>query len=210
MTNIGEPTRVVLGVTGASGAAYARRLIECMIDADVELHLVVSPYGRQLFNDELQMNEVNDLTLLGRREPRLVIHPYKALGSSIASGSLQTAGMVICPCSSNTLGQIASGLGDSLLTRAAQVTLKERRRLILVPREAPLNHLDLENCLRLSHAGAIICPASPGFYMLPKSIDDLVDFMVGKIMDLLAVPHALNTRWADMIERGQEDSGERE
>jgi 4-hydroxy-3-polyprenylbenzoate decarboxylase len=197
---------IVLGVTGASGALYARRLMACLIDAGVELHLIVSPFGRRLLHDELRVAEVSARALLGREESRLVIHPYNALGSSIASGSMHTDGMVVCPCSSNTLGQIAAGLGGNLITRAAQVTLKERRRLILVPREAPLSHLDIENCLRLSTAGAVICPASPGFYMLPETIDHLVDFVVGKLLDLLDVPHQLNTRWADMVGRKRDGS----
>jgi len=104
--------------------------------------------------------------------------------------------MVICPCSSNTLGSVASGLGDNLISRAAQVTLKEARRLIIVHREMPLSHIDLSNMLRLQAAGAIICPANPGFYMAPKTIGDLVDFVVGRVLDLLHVPHTLNVRWS--------------
>ncbi|MBN1488309.1 MAG: UbiX family flavin prenyltransferase, partial [Phycisphaerae bacterium] len=107
--------------------------------------------------------------------------------------------MVICPCSSNTLGAIAAGLGDNLITRAAHVTLKERRRLILLHREMPLSEIDLENMLRISRAGGVICPAAPGFYMQPESVDDLVDFVVGRLLDLLHVPHNLNTRWTGQV-----------
>jgi 4-hydroxy-3-polyprenylbenzoate decarboxylase len=199
MQNENQSKRIVVGVTGASGAMYARRLIECLIDAGTEVHLAITPNGRRLFHDELDFNEVNSRTLLGKDSPRLILHPHQDVGSSIASGSMHTDGMIICPCSSNTLGSIASGLGGNVLTRAAQVTLKERRRLVLVVREMPMGHLDLENALRLSQAGAVICPASPGFYMLPKTVEDVVDFVVGKLMDLVGVPHSLNTRWTDML-----------
>jgi len=187
---------IVVGVTGASGALYAHRLINCLIDAGSVVHLVVSPYGRQLFADEMGIHDVSDETILGRHDDRLMQHSYRDMSATIASGSLITAGMIVCPCSSNSLAQIAAGMGDNLLNRAAQVTLKERRRLIVVPREAPMSHLEIENCLRLSAAGAIICPAAPGFYMLPKTIDDLVDFVVGKLLDLIGVPHRLNVRWS--------------
>lgn len=202
MTDAPGFKRIVMGVTGASGAPYALRLINCLVDAGVELHLVVSRHGRQLLADEMDIREVTHQSLLGRQESRLILHNYNDIGASIASGSTHTDGMVICPCSSNTLAQTAAGFGDNLITRAAQVTLKERRRLIIVPREAPMSHLEIENCLRLSNAGAIICPASPGFYMLPRTVDDLVDFVVGKLMDLLGVPHKLNTRWTAMLEPG--------
>jgi 4-hydroxy-3-polyprenylbenzoate decarboxylase len=179
---------------------YARRLIECLVAGGADVHLVVSPLGRRLFHDELAIDELNAQTLLGRVEDRLTLHPYRDVGDALASGSTKTAGMIICPCSGNTLAQVAAGMGDNLITRAAQVTLKERRRLILVPREMPFSQLDLENCLRLSHAGAVICPASPGFYMLPQRVEDLVDFVVGKLLDLLEVPHPLHTRWTDMLD----------
>lgn len=193
-----HPRQVVVGITGASGAAYARRLIERLCDAEVNVHLVVSPNGKRLLSDELG---VTDLTaaLAGRDTSRLTHHPYRDVGAPLASGSFQTDGMIICPCSTNTLAAVAAGLGDNLLTRAAAVTLKEGRRLVLVPREMPLSPIDLQNCLRLSQAGATICPASPGFYMMPKTIDDLVDFVVGKLLDLFHVRHELNTRWPDEL-----------
>lgn len=195
----GPLPRVVVAVTGASGAVYPRRLIECLLAADAEVHLIVSNWGRRLLQDELGIRDVSAQTLLGRVDDRLVLHPYKDVGDALASGSTRTSGMIICPCSGNTLAQVAAGMGDNLITRAAQVTLKERRRLILVPREMPLSSIDLENCLRLSHAGAVICPPAPGFYMLPQRIDDLVDFVVGKLLDLLDIPHPLRTRWSDML-----------
>jgi len=188
--------RIVVAVTGASGAVYARRLVQCLDGAGVEVHLVVSSWGKKLLLDELGITTISAEAFLGRGSERLVIHPVKALDSVLASGSFHTDGMIICPCSSHTLGEIASGMGDTLVSRAAAVTLKEARRLILVYREMPINRIDLLNMLRLNEAGAVICPANPGFYMLPESIDDLVDFVVGKLLDLVAVPHELRTRWS--------------
>ena len=209
MNSAGGSKRIVVGVTGASGAPYARRLIQCLVDGGVEVHLVVSPHGRRLLADEMEIKPVTAQTLLGRQENRLIIHRYRDVGAAIASGSLPTDGMVVCPCSSNTLACIAAGMADNLLTRAAAVTLKERRRLVLVPREMPMGHVDIANCLRLSEAGAIICPASPGFYMLPKTVADLVDFVVGRLLDLMDVPHQLDTRWADVLEARWDRGGSR-
>jgi 4-hydroxy-3-polyprenylbenzoate decarboxylase len=151
-------------------------------------------------HDELGIRDVAAEALLGCECERLTIHPYRDVGSTLASGSFLTNGMIVCPCSSNTLGAIASGLAENLLHRAAAVTLKEGRRLVVVPREMPMSRIDLLNALRLSEAGAIICPASPGFYMMPESVDDLVDFVVGKLLDLMDVPHQLDTRWADRVD----------
>lgn len=195
--------RIVVGITGASGAAYARRLIECLCESNVDIHLVVTPAGQRLLYDELGLQEISAHAFLGHDSDRLIIHPYKNIGSEIASGSLHTDGMVVCPCSSNRVASIAAGLADNLLDRAAAVTLKELRRLIIVPREMPMSRIDLQNALRLHDAGAVICPASPGFYMMPKSIEDIVDFVVGKVLDLLSIPHTLNTRWADQMIRSK-------
>ncbi|NOX58188.1 MAG: UbiX family flavin prenyltransferase [Planctomycetes bacterium] len=197
--------RIVVGVSGASGAPYARRLVSCLIEANVEVHLAVTPNGRRLFHDELDLSEINSQSLLGFDAPQLIMHAHQDVGSSIASGSMHTDGMIICPCSSHTLGSIASGLGGNVLTRAAQVTLKERRRLVVVLREMPMGQLDLENALRLSQAGAVICPASPGFYMLPETVGDVVDFVVGKLLDLINVPHCLHTRWTDMLKLSESE-----
>lgn len=186
---------IVVGVTGASGAAYARRLIECLCTAGTDVHLVVTPHGERLLGDELALTEVSGQSLLGRKCGQLTLHSYRNVGATLASGSFHTDGMIVCPCSSNTLASIAAGLAGNLLDRAAAVTLKEGRRLIVVPREMPMSRIDLLNALRLNEAGAIICPASPGFYTLPETIDDLIDFVVGKLLDLLEVPHELDTRW---------------
>jgi len=187
--------RFVVAVTGASGAAYARRLLGLLADRADEVHLVVSPYGMRLFADELDIRAQTVEAILGRNAANVVMHNFNDVGSAMASGSFLTGGMVVCPCSSNTLGAIASGLGDNLITRAAHVHLKERRPLILVTREMPLSRIEISNMLRITESGGIICPAAPGFYLRPKSIDDLVDFVAGKVLDLLGVTHELKTRW---------------
>jgi 4-hydroxy-3-polyprenylbenzoate decarboxylase len=207
----GAPRRLVLGISGASGAAYSVRLLEQLLLQGHEVHLVVSDYGRRLLFDELGVKRlvVEDLVprlmeglpdMLARAsvERQLIVHPHKDVGAVIASGSFMHDGMAVLPCSSSTLGAIATGSGSNLLVRAALVTLKERRPLVVCHREMPLSHIDIENYSRLSLAGAIVCPANPGFYMGPRSVQDVVDFVVGKVLDLLKVPHALNTRWADV------------
>jgi 4-hydroxy-3-polyprenylbenzoate decarboxylase len=188
--------RIVVAITGASGAVYARRLLQCLAEAGTDTHLVMSPYGRRLLKDELGMARPTPENLVGPEAANsITVHSYRDVGAPLASGSFLTDGMIICPCSSNTLGEVAAGTGSNLISRAAAVHLKEARRLILVPREMPLSQIEIGNMLRLSQAGAILCPASPGFYMLPKRIEDLVDFVVGKLCDLVGVPHSLNTRW---------------
>lgn len=198
--------RFVVGVTGASGAAYAVRLVEQLLLGGHEVHLVVSDYGRRLLADELEIRAV-DLEglcphLSGREDSpayrgRLKVHPHKDVGAVIASGSFLHDGMVVAPCSSTSLGAIATGSGSNLLTRAAMVTLKERRPLILAHRETPLSLVDIENMRTLTLAGAVVCPTNPGLYLLPRTVDEIVDFMVGKFLDLLKVPHDLKTRWKE-------------
>jgi 4-hydroxy-3-polyprenylbenzoate decarboxylase len=187
--------QIVLAITGASGAPYARRLAQLLAAGPTHLHLVASPMGRRVLADELGLHELTVESLVGQPVAHATWYAHRDLGARIASGSFQTDGMVICPCSSNTLAAVAGGLGDNLITRAALVTLKESRRLILVPREMPVSQIEIANMLRISQAGGIICPASPGFYLQPRSIDDLVDFVVGRVLDLFSLPHPLNTRW---------------
>ncbi len=187
--------QIVVAVTGASGAPYAQRLLQELARSDAHTHLVVSPHGRQLFADELDIRRCTVENLVGRPADNITLYPYNDVGARIASGSFLTHGMAVCPCSSNTLGSMAAGTGDNLIDRAAAVTLKEARRLIVVAREMPLSPIEIENMLRLSRAGAIICPASPGFYLRPTTVAELVDFVVGKVLDLLDVQHQLNTRW---------------
>lgn len=187
--------QLVLGITGASGAPYARQLAQCLVDADLHLHVVVSGPGREVIADELGITHFSLEALLGRAASNATLYGPREIGARIASGSFLTDGMIICPCSSHTLAAVANGLADNLVTRAALVTMKEARRLIVVPREMPLSPIEIENMLKLSRAGAIICPACPGFYMKPRSVEQIVDFVVGRVLDLLGLPHALNTRW---------------
>ncbi len=193
--------KFVLGISGASGAAYSLRFLHLLLEQGHELHLVVSDYGRRLLFDEadiknLKLEELAPslVQVEGTRE-RLFIHPDKDVGAVIASGSFLHDGMAVLPCSSASLGQIANGSGSNLLCRAAMVTLKERRPLIVCHREMPLSLIDIENMRRLSLAGAVLCSPNPGFYLGPKTISDIIDFTVGKVLDLLSVPHQLNTRW---------------
>jgi len=186
---------IVVGVTGASGGCYALRLVDCLASAGVTVHLIVSPHGQQVLASECGVEDLSSETLIGRSSDHIRICDYRDVGGQLAAGSYLTDGMVICPCSSNTLGAVGSGLGDNLITRAAHVTLKEARRLVLVHREMPLSAIDLENMLRLQRAGAIICPAAPGFYLRPGTVNDLVDFVVGRVLDLMKVDHPLKIRW---------------
>jgi 4-hydroxy-3-polyprenylbenzoate decarboxylase len=186
---------IVTAITGASGALYAQRFLQGLVAAGANVHLVVSPLGRRLLHDELGMEGIDVEALAGASPHTVTLYNYNDVGSKLASGSFLHNGMVIVPCSSNTLGQVAHGIGDNLIARAAAVALKERRRLILVHREMPLSPIDVNNYKILTEAGAILAPANPGFYLNPSSIGDLVDFVAGKLMDLLGVVHELPTRW---------------
>ncbi len=201
--------KIVVGITGASGAAYAGRLVGCLAASGVDIHVVISPHGRMLLQHELGMPEATPESLVGREAAGAVtMHPYDDLAAPPASGSFLTDGMVICPCSSNTLASVAAGTASNLITRSAAVHLKEARRLVLLTREMPVSRIDLQNMLDVSQAGGIICPASPGFYMTPRSVGDLVDFVVGRLCDLLGVPHGLSTRWEQARCGTTEDPGE--
>jgi 4-hydroxy-3-polyprenylbenzoate decarboxylase len=197
-------TDVVVGITGASGAVYATRLLEVLLRAGRRVHLTISPAGVEVLKTELGVSvdlekfDGGQLGLPERDEPgTLAYHHYRDYSAPIASGSFLTAGMVICPCSMGTLASVANGLSTNLIQRAADVHLKERRKLIVVPRETPLGSIQLENMKRLSDAGAVVLAAMPGFYHQPKSISDLVDFVVGRILDQLGVEKDLIARWGD-------------
>ncbi len=193
--------RFVVGISGASGALYARRIIETLVRFGHEAHLTVTPPGARLLHDELGMEGVDVRALAGlpaETDPRAHgVHLYnnKDIGAAIASGSFLHDGMIVAPCSGHTLAAIACGLGDNLLTRAAAVTLKERRPLVLLHRETPLTSIDIENMRRVTEAGAIVCPANPGFYHLPRTIEEIVDFMAAKALDLVKAEHDLGKRW---------------
>jgi len=204
MSDVTQPKRIVVGITGASGAVYAQRMVQLLVAAGVETHVVISPLGQRLLHDELGMEGVDPVTLAGvdandAALDRVTIHNYRDVGAPIASGSFTHDGMIIVPCSSNTLGCIATGNAQNLMHRAAHVTLKERRRLVLVHRESPLSLIDARNIVTAIEAGAIIAPANPGFYMLPQKVEDLVDFIVGRTLDLVGVDHDLNIRWTTQL-----------
>jgi 4-hydroxy-3-polyprenylbenzoate decarboxylase len=186
---------IVTAITGASGALYAQRFIQGLVQAGVNVHLVVSPLGRRLLHDELGMETVDPAVLAGSASHTVSLYNYNDVGSKLASGSFLHDGMVIVPCSSNTLAEVAHGLGDNLISRAAAVTLKERRRLVVVHREMPLSPIDVNNYKVLSDAGVILCPANPGFYLNPTTVGEIVDFVAGKLLDLVGVKHAMDTRW---------------
>jgi len=186
---------IVTAITGASGALYAQRFVQGLVAAGVHVHLVVSPLGRRLLHDELGMETVDLPALAGAREHTVTLYNYNDVGAKLASGSFLHDGMVIVPCSSNTLAEVAHGLGDNLISRAAAVTLKERRKLVLCHREMPLSPIDVNNYKALSDAGVILAPANPGFYLNPATVGEVVDFVAGKLLDLVGVKHAFDTRW---------------
>ena len=189
---------IVVAITGASGAPYAVRLLEQLIAARRRVHLIVSSHGLRLLRTESDIGSVEALCeRVGSSgwEKFVTLFDDGDRGAAPASGSALNAGMVICPCSMGTLSAIAVGASRSLVERAADVALKERRPLVLVPRESPLSAIHLENMLRVTRAGAVVMPASPGFYHRPEAIDDLVDFIVARVLDHLGVDHTLAKRW---------------
>src|SRR6266496_1007528 len=186
---------IVTAITGASGALYAQRFVQGLVQAGVRVHLVVSPLGRRLLHDELGMEVIDLEALAGTKDHSIQLYNYNDVGAKLASGSFLHDGMVIVPCSSNTLAEVAHGLGGNLISRSAAVTLKERRKLILVHREMPLSPIDITNYQALTQAGAILAPANPGFYLNPTTVGEVVDFVAGKLLDLIGVRHALDTRW---------------
>lgn len=193
---------LTVAITGASGALYAQRLLH-HLDASPEvarIHLVISALGVTVIREELLLpvsgvKQQDAELLLGRPSAKITLLPAKDVGAAIASGSYPCDGMVIVPCSMGSLGYIAAGIARDLIHRAADVMLKERRTLILVPRETPFNAIHLENMLRVERAGALILPACPGFYHRPQSVLELVDHLVFRIMAHLGVPHPTETVW---------------
>jgi flavin prenyltransferase len=194
---------LVLAVTGASGAVYALRLMEVLLENNFHLHLTISPSGAAVIEQELgrkiDLQKFDPLAMLadGPDEAAQRVHywHYQDFFSPLASGSFLTGGMVVCPCSGSTLSGIAHGSSNNLIQRAADVQLKERRKLILVPRETPLSLVQIDNMRRAAEAGAVILPAMPGWYHGVRSVEDLVDFVVARILDQLGVPHELMRRW---------------
>jgi 4-hydroxy-3-polyprenylbenzoate decarboxylase len=190
---------VVFALTGASGAPYAVRLLRALAELRRETWLIISSHGFRLLRTESDVHDLAGLRAAVGAEAfdaSVKVFDDGDRGAAPASGSVRTAGMVICPCSMGTLASIAAGTSRSLVERAADVTLKERRPLVVVPRETPLSAIHLENMLRLTRAGAVVLPAAPGFYHRPESIDALVDFIVARVLDQLGVEHAIGRRWA--------------
>lgn len=190
-----EMAPVVFAVTGASGAPYAVRLLGALCAAQVPVRLIVSATGWRLLSEEAAIEDEAGLRSAAGAGAGVVLYSDEDRGATPASGSAPSRGMVICPCSMGTLASIAQGTTRSLIERAADVVLKERRRLVLVPRETPYSAVHLENMLRLTHAGAVILPASPGFYHRPARIEELVDFVVARVLSQLGVPHTIGPRW---------------
>ncbi|HEY1909305.1 MAG TPA: UbiX family flavin prenyltransferase [Vicinamibacterales bacterium] len=198
-----RPPAIAIAITGASGAVYATRTVAALLERGVHVELIVSDYGRRLLRDEL-----GDAASVDRFVPYLAerygagvnagtitIHSNRDLGATIASGSHGCRGMAIVPCSMKTLAAVAHGLSRSLVERAADVMLKEQRRLVIVPRETPMSLPQLKNMVLCAEAGAMILPAMPAFYQLPKTLDDLADFMAGKILSALGFDHTLYPPW---------------
>lgn len=193
---------IVVGITGASGAPYAVRLLQELTAAKRPISLIVSSYGFRLLAAEVGIGSIDALrSAVGKKGWDSCVTSYANddRGARPASGSALTSGMIICPCSMGTLSAISVGASRSLIERAADVTLKERRKLILVPRETPLSAIHLSNMLRLTRAGAVIMPAAPGFYHRPKQIADLVDFVVARVLDQIGVEQKLVKRWEGQL-----------
>lgn len=186
--------RIVVAISGASGAIYGVRLLQVLRDLpDTETHLVVSDAGWRNVKEEHGLQRA-DIEALAHQ-----VHAIDNIGATIASGSFQSRGMVVAPCSMRTLAAIAQGLSDNLITRAADVLLKERRRLVLMVRESPLSLIHLRNMISATEAGAIICPPMPAFYLRPHTVNDLVDASIARTLDLLDVPHTLTQRWNGQV-----------
>lgn len=194
---------LVLAMTGASGAPYGVRLLEVLLAAGRTVHLVLSPAAAQVLFQEMDRRvdlehfRLADLLENVPDTGRVLYHDHRNFMAGIASGTFPTGGMVICPCSSGTAAAIAHGLSQNLIHRAADVHLKEKRKLVLVPREAPLSIVQLRNLTICAEVGAVVLPASPGFYTKPQSLNDAIDFIVGRICDQLGVEHQLFRRWGE-------------
>jgi 4-hydroxy-3-polyprenylbenzoate decarboxylase len=195
---------IVVAITGASGAPYGVRLLDVLLAAGREIHLAISPSGQAVIEEELgrriDLDRFDVAALLDKAPPtagRLHYHHYKNLMAPIASGSFLTAAMVICPCSGSTLAAVAHSMGENLIHRAAEVHLKERRKLVVVPRETPLSLPQLKNMQAIHEAGAVVLPAAPGFYARAETVADLVDFVVARICDQLGVANTLLPRWGE-------------
>ena len=193
----------VMAITGASGAPYAVRLLEALVQAEQRVQLIVSDHGLRLLRTETDIDTIEALRArIGAAawDASVTLFDDNDRGAAPASGSARNRGVVICPCSMGTISAISQGTSRSLVERAADVALKERRTLVVVPRETPYSAIHLENMLRLTRAGAVVLPASPGFYHRPTTIDELVDFVAARVLDHLGVEHTIGRRWGDAPE----------
>jgi 4-hydroxy-3-polyprenylbenzoate decarboxylase len=186
---VGERMRLVVAITGASGAVYGKRLLEVFYEKNVETHLIITNVAENIIRDELGLSKETIAKLATRS------YANDNLTAPITSGSFKTDGMIIVPCSTKTLAGIAHGYSDNLVLRAADVTIKERRKLVLVLRETPLSPIHLKNMLYLARLGVVILPAAPAFYFKPRTIDDLANFIVGRILELFGIEHNLYKKW---------------
>jgi len=195
---------LVVAITGASGAVYSLRLLQVLVESGREVHLIISPSGAAVAKQELGLDIDLDVfdpatllpaTVAEQASHRIHYHHYQNFLTAPASGSFLTGGMVVCPCSGSTLSGIAHGASNNLIQRAADVHVKERRKLILVPRETPLSIIQIDNMRRAAEAGAVILPAMPGWYHGVQSLQDLIDFVVARILDQLGLEHQLMRRW---------------
>lgn len=195
-----EPKRIALGMTGASGARYGLRVLrELLAHGDTEVHLSISPAAQKVLRIEedvdVDLERFDPRTLGLKKSARLVYHHHTNVAAPMASGSFRLQAMAIIPCSMGCVGRLANGISGDLIERAGDVFLKERRKLVIVPRETPFSAIHLENLLKLSQLGVIVLPAAPGFYGRPQHIDDLVDFVAARVLDHLGVEHRLGKRW---------------
>lgn len=189
--------KIVVGITGASGSIYAKRLIEVLVKEGIQINVVATEKGSQVFEYELGINLNSWIGTLSQNYSNVKMEDNNNLFSGVASGSNKYDAVIILPCSMGTLAEISHGLSKNLLCRAADVALKEGRKLIIVPRETPLNTIHLENMCKLSKMGVGIIPAMPGFYHHPSSINEIVDFLIGKILDYLNIENNLFEKWKD-------------
>jgi 4-hydroxy-3-polyprenylbenzoate decarboxylase len=208
-------SRFFVGITGASGAAYAETLVRALVRAGQDVDVSVTQAGAKVLRHELGVEAGADGEALGAalggwlgadEARRVRAFPSSAVEAPPSSGTALTGGVVLCPCSMGTLARVAVGFSSNLVERAADVALKERRRLVLVPRETPLSEIHLENMLRLTRLGAMVLPAAPGFYHRPERIQDLLDHVVGKVLDALGVAHSVGARWKGTLPAA-EDAG---
>jgi 4-hydroxy-3-polyprenylbenzoate decarboxylase len=192
--------RVIVGITGASGIQYAQRLLQVLAKKGLETHVVFSDAAFDVWRAELDVpcdSAKPDLKAFSGENGRFLLYKNNQVGAPPASGSFRHKGMVICPCTMVTLGRVANGTGDGLIGRAAEVTLKERRKLLLVTRETPLSLIALRNMVQVTEAGGTIVDANPGFYTRPQTVQDMIDFVVARVLDHLEVEHELGRRWGE-------------